>query len=118
MATYQTITIPELISGTKWDGLQITLYSDTEQTLPIDLTGCTISLQLRQSAKASPQASWSTTDNTITITGADDNIITIVGRNMSLESGDYIGDIDVIFDNGDLRSWFRLKFKVIPSFTN
>lgn len=117
MATYQTINVSEMISGTKWDGLQITLYSDDAQTVPIDLDGCTVLFELKATAKAITQSTWSTSDSSITITGADNNIITLVGRNMNIPANQYLGDIDITFPNGDNRTWFRVNMKILQSVT-
>ena len=118
MATYQTINLTELIKGSRWDGLQITLYSDTAQTIPIDLTDCVITYKIKEGPQAVSQSTWSTAESTITITGADSNIITIVGRNMEVKPATYYGDIDILFPDGALRTWFRTKMSVIQDYTN
>lgn len=118
MATYQNISLSDVIRGSYWDGLTITLYSSESPQVPIDLTGCVITYQIKLNGTiAAYAAQWTTDDNTITITGADNNELNIIGRNMNIPVGSYVGDIDILFTDGKNRTWFRTTQNIIQDVT-
>lgn len=116
MATYQTIALKDLISGAYFDSQRIKIYTDAAYTLPVDLTGCTITARLRDSEKSPPKEVWTTENNTITITGTDDNFVNLIGRNISAKAGQYYMDLDILFPSGVNRTWLRIALKIIAPY--
>lgn len=117
MATYQTVTFDTIIKGSGFNGYVFKFYTDALHTLPIDLTGCTITADLRQTPKAIAQAKWSTEDSTITITGTDDNFVTLVARNINVPVGKYYMDLDILFPSGINKTYVRILWEIIEEYT-
>lgn len=117
MATYQTITFPDTIKGSGFNGYVFKFYSDSAYTTAIDLTGCTITANLRQTPKSIAQATWTTEDDTITITGAGDNFVTLTERNMNVPIGQYYMDLDILFPSGINKTYVRIMWRIIDEYT-
>jgi len=116
MATYQTIAFKDLIKGAYFDAQRLKIYTDAAYTLPVDLTGCVISCRLRQTEKSSPKEIWTTENGTITITGADDNFVNLLGRNINADAGQYYMDLDILFPSGINRTWLRIMWKIVAPY--
>lgn len=118
MASYQEVTFASIIKGSFFDNQRFKLYSDSAYTLPIDLTGCTIKAQLRTTPKSPPQYTWSTEDDTITISGTDNNFVNLIGTNLDINPGQYYSDIDITFPSGAVRTYIRFKLTILDEYTN
>jgi hypothetical protein len=116
MATYQTVIFDELIKGSGYNGSVIKIYTDSSRTVAVDLTGCSITANLKQSPKSIAQATWATEDDTITISGDDNNFVTLHARNMDVPIGQYFMDVDILFPSGINKINLRIGWKIIDKY--
>lgn len=91
-------------SGDYWDGLGPITFKIN--TVPVNLTGATIKMQIRKGRKASDVvlAEWSTEDDTVEILDAEAGIFFIKGRVLTLQSGKLFSDVQVTPANGKTRT--------------
>ena len=93
-------------------------YSVFNDTTPVDLSGSTISIQVKSSAdSAEPLLSLSTTDSTITITGDNDNQITL-NKLVSIPAGKYVYDMRVSYPSNVVKTYTYGNFSVEQNVTN
>lgn len=86
-------------------------------TTPIDLTGCTIVVQVRTSADAPTAAlTLSTTEGTISIGGVDYNQITL-NKVVNIAAGSYVYDMNVHFPSGEVKTYIWGTFFVQEDIT-
>ena len=116
MATYQTLALADLLAGSYMDSFRCKVYSDEAHTIDIPLTGATITAHLRGTEKSVAVEIWTTADNTIVISGANDSYFTLEGRNISAQAGQYYMDISIVFADGKTRKRLRVSQKIIASF--
>jgi hypothetical protein len=86
--------------GTTWNW-SLTLYEDEGKTTPIDLTGYSASMDIRTYKEATSKlASFSTVDGSITFSGANNNILTVLASATTTSSWDfYTGVYDLEISN-------------------
>lgn len=86
-------------------------------TTPVDLTGCTIVIQVRPSASSSDVAlELSTTEGTISIGGVDTNQITL-NKIVDVAAGSYVYDMNVEFQSGEVKTYIWGNFIVQEDIT-
>jgi hypothetical protein len=86
-------------------------------TTPIDLTGCTIVVQVRTEASAPTAAlTLSTTDSTISIGGVDNNQITL-NKIVDIAAGSYVYDMNVHYPSGEVKTYLWGTFFVQEDIT-
>lgn len=85
---------------------------------PIDLTGYTCRLQIRENASRDAVLS-ATTSNYISITGASDNIITVVvpASLMSFDARSYLWDLEVTSTGSVTETWLAGTFTLVQDIT-
>jgi hypothetical protein len=111
---------PSHISGDTWDGISsITILS---QGLPMDLTDCNITLQVRSAnSVASPVfIEFSTIDDTIVIIEPLSGIIFIPPRTINIPVGRYNYDLQVTFPilpNAYTKTYLKGEWEILTTTT-
>jgi hypothetical protein len=83
----------------------------------VNLTGCTITIQVRKTASASSiDLTLSTADSTITIGGASSNQITL-NKKVTIAAGSYLYDMNVLFPSGEVKTYVWGSFFVQEDIT-
>jgi len=83
----------------------------------VNLTGCTITIQVRKTASAtSIDLTLSTADSTITIGGASSNQITL-NKKVTIAAGSYLYDMNVLFPSGEVKTYVWGSFFVQEDIT-
>ena len=81
-------------------------------TTPIDLSGCTILIQVRPSANSTTIAlALTTADSSITIGGVNRNQITL-NKKADVAAGSYVYDMNVTFPTGEVKTYIWGNFIV------
>jgi len=81
-------------------------------TTPIDLSGCTILIQVRPTPTSATIAlTLSTADSTISIGGANRNQITL-NKKVDVAAGSYVYDMNVTFPSGEVKTYIWGNFIV------
>jgi hypothetical protein len=81
-------------------------------TTPIDLSGCTILIQVRPTPTSATIAlTLSTADSTISIGGANRNQITL-NKKVDVTAGSYVYDMNVTFPSGEVKTYIWGNFIV------
>jgi hypothetical protein len=108
------------VSGDTWDGVtSITILS---QGLPMDLTDCSITLQVRSAnSVASPVfIEFSTVDDTILIIEPLSGIISIPPRTIDLPVGKYNYDLQLTFPvipNAYVKTYLKGEWEILATTT-
>jgi hypothetical protein len=93
------------------------VFTITSNTVAVNLTGCTISIQVRKTAAASTiDLSLSTTDSSITIGGTSNNQITLK-KIVNIAAGNYFYDMKVTFTSGIVKTYIWGSFFVQEDIT-
>lgn len=93
------------------------VFTITSNTVAVNLTGCTIVIQVRKTASASTiDLSLSTTDNSITIGGTNNNQITLK-KVVNIAAGNYLYDMNVTFPSGQVKTYIWGSFFVQEDIT-
>jgi hypothetical protein len=83
----------------------------------VNLTGSTITIQVRKTAAASSiDLSLSTADSTITIGGVSSNQITL-NKKVTIAAGSYLYDMNVAFPSGEVKTYVWGSFFVQEDIT-
>jgi hypothetical protein len=83
----------------------------------VNLTGSTITIQVRKTAAASSiDLTLSTADSTITIGGASSNQITL-NKKVTIAAGSYLYDMNVAFPSGEVKTYVWGSFFVQEDIT-
>lgn len=86
-------------------------------TTPVDLTGCTIVIQVRPTASSSEVAlELNTTEGSISIGGVDTNQITL-NKIVDVPAGSYVYDMNVTFPSGEVKTYIWGNFIVQEDIT-
>jgi len=86
-------------------------------TVAVNLTGCTITIQVRKTAAAtSIDLTLSTADSTITIGGVSSNQITL-NKKVTIAAGSYLYDMNVLFPSGEVKTYVWGSFFVQEDIT-
>jgi hypothetical protein len=93
------------------------VFTITSNSVAVNLTGCTIVIQVRKSAAAeSIDLSLSTTESSITIGGANSNQITLK-KIVNIAAGNYLYDMNVTFPSGQVKTYIWGSFFVQEDIT-
>lgn len=83
----------------------------------VNLTGCTITIQVRKTATAtSIDLTLSTADSSITIAGVSSNQITL-NKKVTIAAGSYLYDMNVVFPSGEVKTYVWGTFFVQEDIT-
>jgi hypothetical protein len=92
-------------------------FSILADTVPVNLTGSTITIQVRKTASASNiDLTLSTADSTISIGGASFNEITL-NKKVTIAAGSYLYDMNVSFPSGVVKTYVWGSFFVQEDIT-
>jgi len=83
--------------------------------VPVDLTGAVIKIQMRRSPGSKVVIEWLTSDGSITISGAGNNILRMeekTGEQMQIEPATYKYDINVVLANGVTNTYVEGTFTI------
>jgi hypothetical protein len=93
------------------------VFAITANSVAVNLTGSTITIQVRKTASASTiDLSLSTADSSITIGGASSNQITL-NKKVTIAAGSYLYDMNVAFPSGLVKSYVWGTFFVQEDIT-
>jgi hypothetical protein len=93
------------------------VFAITANNVAVDLSGSTITIQVRKTANASTiDLSLSTTDSSITIGGASSNQITL-NKKVTIAAGSYLYDMNVTFPSGEVKTYVWGTFFVQEDIT-
>lgn len=88
---------------------------------PVDFTGAEISIQFRTTGESrNIILEWSTDDGSITISGAENNVIEMdakTGEEMNVTPGTYKYDIQVILASGVTNTYVKGSMKIVNDIT-
>lgn len=109
---YPSKTIKDKIfRGSQWDGYSLTCYTDTTNTTPSTLTGCT-AVAVIENTK---------TGDSVTISSSiASNVITVgpltMAQTDAMDQGIYIGDLSITWPGSIVRSIYALfEFTVVDA---
>jgi hypothetical protein len=93
------------------------VFAILANNVAVNLTGCTITIQIRKTATASSiDLTLSTADSTITIGGASSNQITL-NKKVTIAAGSYLYDMNVLFPSGEVKTYVWGTFFVQEDIT-
>jgi len=118
MAQFGTYNPKSIIAGAYYSGAQIVLWSDTARTIPIDLSGCTITMALKKTWQQPVVFEFSTIpgkDGQIVLTDAVNGVFNIIGTNMNIEPYTYVLDISFLFYSGENKKYIRGTWVIVPT---
>ena len=106
MAIYN---FPDQLKGDTFKARQITFN--------FDITGARIDIQFKLNGSAQPVFSWSTSDNTITVSNSVTGVIIMTEKIITAASNVYLYDVQIIDANGAIRTYFGGKMKLVQDIT-
>jgi hypothetical protein len=93
------------------------VFSITANSVAVNLTGSTITIQVRKTASASTiDLTLSTADSSILIGGASSNQITL-NKQVTIAAGSYLYDMNVAFPSGEVKTYVWGTFFVQEDIT-
>lgn len=93
------------------------VFSILANSVAVNLTGCTITIQVRKTATASSiDLTLSTSDSSITIGGTSFNVITL-NKKVTISAGSYLYDMNVSFPSGVVKTYVWGTFFVQEDIT-
>ena len=93
------------------------VFTITANNVAVNLTGSTITIQVRKTASASTvDLTLSTADSSITIGGASSNQITL-NKQVTIAAGSYLYDMNVAFPSGEVKTYVWGTFFVQEDIT-
>jgi len=93
------------------------IFTIIADSVPVNLTGCTITIQVRKTASASTiDLTLSTSDSSITIGGVSNNQITL-NKKVTIAAGSYLYDMNVSFPSGVVKTYVWGAFFVQEDIT-
>ncbi len=107
--------------GDTFKARTLTFFSDEANTVPIDLSGYSVLMQVRKAGKANTAVlEWTTDpasgeDATITIGGDDNNVITLAQRSgsiMDIDPFNYVYDIQMTSSTGIVSTYIEGQFTI------
>lgn len=84
-------------------------------TFPFDITNCRIDMQFRKQANDTIAFKWSTEDNTFEKISATEIIMKSI--NLNFQPFNYISDLQVIFENGTVLTYFKSSLNIVQDIT-
>lgn len=85
---------------------------EDEYVFPEDITGWKIELEFKPSFKAKTYFKFSTEDNTITITDAPAGKALRIGKQITVEPGNYYADLTITKPLGLPETWIRQEVEI------
>ena len=120
----QVIDFPGHISGDtlKAGALVLTLYNDVPKTVPLNLSGYRVDMQVRQSENPGSRLmlNFSTINGKISISGANNNIImteAVPALEMEISPRVYFYDLQITSPAGVVQTIVGGKFPILPQVT-
>lgn len=109
--------IADQFTGDSFSGMTITVYSDTAQTTPLDLTSATARMDFRKGSKTGQIGKQLTTGSGITISDAVNGVITIDRFTIDFSAGEYLYDLQVTLPGGVVETVLFGRFTAIQDVT-
>jgi hypothetical protein len=107
---------PDHIKGDTFDGV---LFEVLENDLPVDLTGATINMDLRQTAASDTSLKrFSTTTNEIEITDPLLGKFQFKEQIVNVAAYSYYYDIEINYASGRTKTWIAGKWKIKQDVTH
>lgn len=106
-------SLKDIVKGTTYNGAE---FSITVNGQPLDLTGTTIKMDLKQFKTAETALVFSTIDGTITL-GAP-GVFYIAPRVIDIPAGEYRFDIRFLFLDGTIKTYCSGTWKVLQNVTD
>lgn len=113
-----TFNFPKHKRGDTFDGFGFVVTSNGGN--PVDFTGATIKIQFRTKPDSDVVMEWLTSDNSIVITGANNNIINMqpkTGLQMDIKAGTYRYDINVLFPTNITRTYVEGEMQIVDDYS-
>jgi hypothetical protein len=87
-------------------------------TVPLDISDAIIRMQLRLEYGGNVYLALTSVDNEgITILDAVNGIFKINEQIINIKANSYIYDIEIIFANGEVKTWVSGNFNILPDVT-
>lgn len=90
-------------------------FNQRNIVFPFDITNCKIEMQFKQSLIRPVYFYWSTEDNTFEKISSTEVIMK--SRLLDVEASDYISDLQVTFENGNVQTYLTSTIKIIQDVT-
>lgn len=104
--------------GDTFKGRNLTISQKINDVLtPVDLTGVTIAMQVRENPGTPIVEEWTTDDNTILLTDPTAGKFQIVGRTITGAPGMYKYDLQIVFAPDNKKTYFAGQFIIIEQIT-
>lgn len=103
----QTWQIPQHIKGDTFNSRKI--------TFPFLITGCIIEMQFKATATGKTIFKWSTADGTFDVISATEMIMT--ERILDFPVYSYVSDLQIIFPDETVRTYFNAYLPIIQDIT-
>lgn len=117
MSYQNTFNIPDAVKGDTFVGIEFTL---TVNAILSDLTGAVIKMQLKESNSSTALAVL-TFDNDliggITIIDAENGVFQIDSQVIDIPALCYFYDIQITYPNGDIKTYIRGRWTILPEVT-
>lgn len=98
------------IKGDTFDKVDFALIRNT---LPLDLTNCTVRMQIKKECNGISILSFTTVESAgLTIIDAVGGLFKINKQIINIPEFNYIYDIEITFSNGDVKTWISGDFFV------
>lgn len=104
---------PAHTRGDTFNGHSFTI---TLNAVAVNFTGAVITIQFRRKPGSTPVLEWLTSDGSITISGAGNNVITMTaktGVQMEVEPGSYEYDINVVLASGVTNTYVKGTIEIV-----
>jgi len=92
------------------------MFEITQNDLPVDFTDAEIIIQFKSTAASKPVLQWLTSDGSITVSGAENNIINMAqktGEQMQINRGVYKYDLQVMHANGITNTYVEGTIEIV-----
>lgn len=89
--------------------------NDSIITFPFDITTARIDFHFKQGAGSNVSFKWNTEDDTIEKLTAFK--IKLKGFNLNAKAGNYIGDLQITFSNGENVTYFKSSLQIVQDIT-
>lgn len=118
MAQFATYNFKTIIAGGYFNGVNFTLWSDAALTIPIDISGAIITMAMRKNYNLPVAFTFSNDgsgDGQIVITDGAAGKFSIIGKNMDVDPGIYVYDINVLTYAGENEKYIKGKWVIEPT---
>jgi len=92
-------------------------FKSREITFGFDLTGAKIDMQFKSIKGGRVVFTWSTTEDSISITDAINGVVLMKTRVLGYRKDSYIYDLQITNSNGDVRTYFGGKINITQDIT-